>query len=346
VGGLVVVVAVAASLLIARNANGKTDKKKDDKAPPPAPVELSEVRSGSISTFLETTASLEAHHVATLVARAEGPVVELFVEEGAHVAKGETLARLDDTEARLAVERTELAWELAKRDHERAQQLQAKEYLSQKELDEKALAVRNAWVELEQARYDLTQTRIVAPFSGRVVERMINLGETVTPGRNCFHIVDFDPVRARLYFPERELQRVRVGQLADLTFDSHPGQTFSARVAMVNPVVDQANGTFKVTLEMANPAGVLRPGAFARVRLKTGTFGDALLIPRRGLITEDGESFLFVAHGDSVVRVPVTVGAVEHDTAQILKGVASGDSVVTVGQGGLKPGSKIRAVTL
>jgi membrane fusion protein, multidrug efflux system len=348
VGVLVIGVAVAASLLIARNAgsNGKSDKKKEDKSAPPAPVELSAVLSGSISTFLETTATLEAQNAATLVARAEGPVIELLAEEGAYVKKGQVLARLDDTEARLAVERTELGWELAKREHDRGQQLQAKDYLSQKELDDKELGVRNAWVALEQARYDLLQTKIVAPFSGRLVERMIHLGETVAEGKDCFRIVDFDPVRARLYFPERELARVRVGQIADLSFDTHPGQTFPARVAIVNPVVDRANGTFKVTVELPNAAGTLRPGAFARVRVKTGTFAEAMLIPRRGVVTEDGESYVFVARGDSVIRVSVSVGAVENDTAQILSGLVSGDSVVTVGQGGLKPGSKIRAVTL
>ncbi len=325
--GVVIVGVAIASLLIARNAgsNGKSDKKKDDKAPPPAPVELSAVLSGPISTFLETTATLEAQNTATLVARAEGPIVEVLVEEGAYVTKGQVLVRLDDTEARLAVERTELAWELAKREHDRGQQLQAKDYLSQKELDEKELGVRNAWVALEQARYDLTQTRIVAPFSGRLVERMVHLGETVPEGRECFRLVDFDPVLARLYFPERELARVRLGQIAELTFDTHPGQSFPARVAIVNPVVDRANGTFKVTVEVPNSSGALRPGTFARVRLKTGTFDRALLIPRRGVITEDGESFVFVARGDSVNRVSVTVGAVgERHGADPERGVVGG----------------------
>lgn len=349
IAAVVVVVAAAGILFAVKNAGGngkdQKDKKKDD-GPVASPVELSQVAHGRISTFLETTATLEPRNMADLVAQRDGPVVALPVEEGAYVRTGDVLARLDDTDERLAVERTQLGWEVAKRELDRGKQLEAQSYLSQKELDDLELAVRNAWVALEQARHELSQTRLVAPFAGRVVERMVNLGEHVPAGKACFRIVDFHPLRARLYFPERDLARVRVGQKAELTMDTHPDRTFDAQVSLVNPVVDQANGTFKVTLELPNPDGQLRPGAFARVRLKTGTFEEALLMPRRGVLTEDGESYVFVARGDSVQKVAVTVGAVEHDTAQILSGIVEGDSVVTVGQGGLKPGSKIKPVSL
>ncbi len=347
IAGLVAIVAIAGVVIAAKNAggNGKDGKKKDD-GPLASPVELSKVQTGPIATFLETTTTLEARNVADLVAQREGQVVALPIEEGTYVRKGQMLARLDDTAERLAVERTQLAWEVAKRELDRGKQLEAKSYLSQKDLDDLELAVRNTWVALEQARYELSQTKIEAPFAGRVVERMVNLGENLQAGKTCFRLVDFTPLRARLYFPERELSRVRIGQSADLTLDTHPDRTFKARVSLVNPVVDRNNGTFKVTLELPNTDETLRPGAFARVRLKTGSFENALLLPRRGVLTEDGDAYVFVARGDSVQKIGVRLGAVEHDTAQILSGLVEGDSVVTVGQGGLKPGSKIRPVTL
>lgn len=348
IGVVVVLAAVAGVMVVAQNAggNGKEDKKDEEDGPPASPVELSEVQVGNIDTFLETTTTLEARNAATLVSRAQGQVVQIVAEEGAWVRKGDVLARLDDTEARLTVERTELAKEVAERELTRGKQLQAKDYLSEKELDDLELGLRNAHVALEQAKYELSQTRLVAPFAGRVTERMLNLGEHVTVGQPCYAMVDFNPLRARLYFPERELSRVSIGQQALLSFDTHPGEAFEARVSVVNPVVDKNNGTFRVTLELSNPRETLRPGAFARVRLRTGSFQNTLLLPRRGVLTEDGESYVFVAEGDSVNKIAVTLGAVENDTAQILGGLEAGDSVVTVGQGGLKPGAKIQAVTL
>jgi len=350
---ILAVAAGATGLMMARRADGqgagaaapgthRSGKNDPKPAAPAAPVEVAVVRRGSIDTWLETTATLEARNSAVLVARRQGQVMELPAEEGEWVAQGAVLARLDDTDARLAVERAEVALEVARHEEERARKMQGEGYMSDKDWDDVELRLRTAKVDLDQKRFELSQTRITAPFAGRVVERSINRGETVAVGQACFRLLEYDPVLARLYFPERELDRIRPGQQAALELDAQPGRSFAARVTLVNPVVDRANGTFKVTLEAPNPGALLRPGCFARVRLKTGSFADALLMPKRGLISEDGEQFVFVARGDTVARAPVTVGAIEGEQAQILAGLSPGDRVVTIGQGGLKPGARIK----
>src|SRR5438093_712069 len=280
--GVLVVAVVAVVGLTAQRAigNGRGQKKPAKKVDPPAaPVELSPARLGNIATFLQNTATLEPRNSAVLVARRQGQVLAIPAEEGMWVRRGYVLARLDDRETRLAVQRTELAAEVAKREVERGRQLHEQGYLSPKELDDLEVRQRNASVELEQARYDLSQMTITAPFDGRVVERMVQLGETVTAGKESFRIDDFDPVLVRLYFPERELPRVRVGLEAEVAMDAQPGERFVGRVSLVNPVVDRANGTFKVTVEIPNRSGKLRPGTFARVQLKTAQFSSALLVP-------------------------------------------------------------------
>jgi len=342
----VVVIGVGIGTMLLTRSARSNGKKKPDAAPPAAPVELALVQHGSITTFLETTATLEARSSATLVAAAAGQLREVRAEEGDWVRKGDLLARIDDTAARLAVERAEVAAHLAEREADRGRQLRERGFLSDKEADDLEWRRRSAAVALHEAQYALTQTRLAAPFPGRVTARMVNLGETVTPGRECFRVEEFNPLLARLYFPERELARVRAGQGARLTLDALPGQAFEARVSLVNPVVDRANGTFKVTLEVRDPRSLLRPGNFARVQLRTGGYADALVVPQRAMVSEDGESFVFVARGDTVVRVPVRVGAVSGDTAQVLAGLAAGDRVVTVGQGGLKQGARIKPVRL
>ena len=206
------------------------------------------------------------------------------------------------------------------------------------------MKLRAANVELEQRRHDLADMRVVAPFSGRVTDRMIHLGETVIPGKECFRLVDMEPMLARVYFPERELPRVRVGQIASLEVDAHPAKEFPARVRLVNPVVERTNGTFKVTLEVRDAELLLRPGSFARVKIRTGVFDNTMLLPRRAMLNEDGEDFVFVARGDTVARVRVKLGAISGDAAQVLAGLVSGDSVVTIGQGGLKQGARIKPV--
>ena len=346
VGILLVALVVVGAIATKSRARSKKPDKPKTEAAAAAPVELSAVSRGRMVTWVQATAPLEALHSASLVARANGPVVAVLKEEGDWVEAGEVLARLDDKEARLAVERAELAADVAKREMDRGMQLETQGLTSAKDQDDLALKLRNAQVELEQARYNLSLTRITAPFAGRVCDRKIQLGETVNDGRECFMLADFHTLRARVYFPEKALDELRVGQEAELSLDTENGRTFKGRVVLVNPVVDRTNGTFKVTCELPNPSGTIRPGAFARVRIRTGDVADALLLPRRGVLSEDGEDYVFVARGDSVIRVPVHVGASENDTAQILSGLVAGDRVVTVGQGGLKPGARIRAVSL
>ena len=342
----VAVVAVVAGLLIARNgqANNAKKKGKKDDAAPASPVELTTVSKGAITTYLETTTVLEAVHSAVLVARRQGQVVALNVDEGTPVSQGQVLARLEDTEAKINYERAKATFEQSERDMERGKALLEKGVSSSQSMDDLMLKWRTAKQNLAQAEYDLAQTKIVAPFSGKVVTRMINLGETVTPGRDCFRVDDFDPLLARVYFPERDQNRVRLGQTAELTLDAQPGKVFAAHVTIVNPTIDRTNGTFKVTLEVKDRQNLLRPGSFARVRLTSGSFADAIVLPKKALVTEDGDSYVFKAQGDSVNRVAVNVGAISGDTAQILAGLAPGEKVVTVGQGGLKQGSRIKAV--
>lgn len=333
-----------------RNAQGdgpasKAKGKKNGKdAPIASPVELSRAAKGDIATFLETTTTLEPENQATLVAKKQGQVVAVLAEEGQAVRPGQLLARIDDTAAKLTFDKAQISQDVAKRDLERGKQLKEKAMISAKELDDLDMKQRMSWQELAQAKYDLAQTQITAPFGGRILDRMIRLGETVTPGTECYKLADMTPLRARVYFPERELGRVRVGQTAELETDTEPGRKYAARVAIVNPGVDLSNGTFKVTLEINDKTGDLRPGTFCRVHLLTGTFHDAVCLPRRALLSEDGDDFVFRAAADSVNRVKVRVGAISGDTVQILAGIAPGDSVVTVGQGGLKQGSKIKPV--
>ena len=130
--GLAVVAVIAGGLLVARNGQANSKKKDKKEEIPAAPVELSTVGKGAISTYLETTTVLEAVNSAMLVARTQGQVVALLAEEGQPVARGQVLARLDDTEARIALSRARLSIEQAEREATRGKQLHERGVQSQR----------------------------------------------------------------------------------------------------------------------------------------------------------------------------------------------------------------------
>jgi membrane fusion protein (multidrug efflux system) len=144
--------------------------------------------------------------------------------------------------------------------------------------------------------------------------------------------------------PEGQVSRVEVGQEALVIPDAAPAELLRGSVTMISPRVDPRTGTVKVTVELAESSPVARPGSFVRVHIVTDTHPGALAIPKRALVSEGGEEVVFRAEGDSVVKVTVTTGFDEGDMIEVVSGLGVGDRVVRVGQGALKPGSRISAV--
>jgi len=100
----------------------------------------------------------------------------------------------------------------------------------------------------------------------------------------------------------------------------------------------------KVTVEMKEARGGFKPGAFVRVEIKTDTKQNAVLIPKKAVVEEDGQHFVFVADKESASRVKVSLGYQREDQVEVLGGLKVGQQVVVAGQGALKKGSKIRVI--
>jgi membrane fusion protein (multidrug efflux system) len=110
---------------------------------------------------------------------------------------------------------------------------------------------------------------------------------------------------------------------------------------MVSPIVDTRSGTVKVTVEI-NDKTDLRIGAFVRVQITTDVHQGALVVPKVALLEEGGETFVYRAEADSVLKVRVQTGYSDAVMAEVLVGLNQGDRVVTVGHGGLQHGTRIR----
>jgi RND family efflux transporter MFP subunit len=128
----------------------------------------------------------------------------------------------------------------------------------------------------------------------------------------------------------------------EIRSDVHPDGPLRGRVSRIAPAVDPATSTVKVTLEVENIDGRVRVGSFVRGRITTDVHEDVITVPKKALVAEAGMNYLFVVEADSVHKVPVTTGYNDDDYMEITSGIEEGDRVVTVGQGGLRPGSKIR----
>lgn len=308
------------------------------------PVETASALRRSISSYIETNGTLEAENEVDLMARTSGPIVELKVEEGDLIRKGQLLARIDDEEIRARVAVSEVMLKEAQLAFERAKTLSESQLMSPEQFEQTRTRFETAKAQLEGERVLLRYTEIRAPFSGLIINRYINFAQQVNSSSQLFRISDFDPLLCPIQVPERDLPRLGVGQPAHLEFEAWPGERFTGRVLRIRPVVDAATGTVRVTLEV--PSGNrLRPGMFARVYVETETREDTLVIPRAALSLESLGDTVYVIDGGVAKRRDLTLGFREGDSVEVLAGLSEGERIVVVGHEGLSDGTPIRVLS-
>jgi len=307
------------------------------------PVEVAPVARRDISSFIETNGTLEAENEVDVVARVAAPIVELAVEEGMAVAKGQLLARLDEEDLRAQLEIARVTLEEARLAYDRAQKLQASSLISPEEYEQAQTRFETARAELERTEILVGYTRVRAPFAGLIVTRYVDYAQQVSVNSPLFRLSDFNPLLCPIQVPEREIPQLHVGQSARLRVEAWPEERFTARVLRISPVVDAATGTVKVTLEV-DARGRLRPGMFARVFVETATRGGALVIPRSALSLESLGDTVYVVEDGVARRREVALGFREGDLVEAVSGLAEGESVVVVGQDGLSDGTPVVAL--
>jgi membrane fusion protein (multidrug efflux system) len=323
---------------------GRAEEDEEDEKG--VPVELAAVETQPVSSFFTTTTTLEAEKEAEILAKISSQVISIPVEEGQEVEKGALLARLDDREWVLALEEAEIQTSNWKRELDRLNSIHEKNLISEKELEDARYQYQVYQNQAESARLKLSYTRITAPFAGVVTLRQVEVGDNVNPGTPLFQVADREPVEAKLYLPERLVASVRVGQEVVLVPDAAPDRLLRGRVARLAPVVDARTGTIKVTVELDHSLPEDVPlGAFVRARIRTDTHAEALVVPKQALVSELGETYVYVAKADTVRRGDVVLGYEDGDLVEVLEGLAAGDTIVVVGQGSLREGTRIRVIS-
>lgn len=342
-----VLLALAIALLAGgcgKDPRGKQGKNDEDKEETPVPVEVAQVELGDVAAVYSGTAALEAEEEARVVAKVGGEVIVIEVEEGDQVKNGQVLARLDGDRLRLELGRSHANLKKLEQEYQRNLDLYEKGLVSSgayEGLKYDLEALRSAY---RLAQLELSYTNIRAPIDGVIAERQIKLGNTITANTPVFLITDLDPLLAYLHVPEREFRKLAARQEATVEVDALPGQQFPASVSRVSPVIDPGSGTFKVTVEVKDQAGALKPGMFGRFSIVYDRHENTVMVPRSALLRDDDRSSVFVIDEGVAKRRTVTTGYSNGNKLEILDGLVPGEKIVVVGQAGLSDGNAVRVV--
>lgn len=216
-------------------------------------------------------------------------------------------------------------------------------FFTSKEIVEAEAALRQAELEREAAANGIRliggspgggdTLRVTAPIAGRVTERTVSLGETVTPERSLFQIINLESVWVQLSVYQKDLPAVRVGQRVTVTSDTAPGRTFSGAVSYIGDVVDETTRAVKVRAVIRNAGNTLKPQTFVRGTIRTELRTQAIAVPREAVQTLDGKAVVFVQGdhpGEFAARAVQTGDTVGGETI-VTSGLETGDRVVTRG---------------
>lgn len=308
------------------------------------PVATARVERGFIADYYRGATNLTAADEAVVVARTLGVVESIFVEEGDVVSAGQRLAQLETERLELELKRSRTQLENLQAAYERASRLHEERMISPNEYDTARFNYRSEQANLALREYDLREAAIRATIDGVITRRHVKVGHTLNPGGVAFEMKSLQDIEAVLNVSEREMERVRAGQLARLSVDALPGAEFVGAVSRVAPEVDPATGTFRVTVSLANADGRLKPGMFARVEVRVDERQDALLAPLETVVVLRDRSSVFVVEEGVAARRPVTTGYVSDGVVELLDGADEGDEVVSTGQEGLRDGTPVRVV--
>jgi multidrug efflux pump subunit AcrA (membrane-fusion protein) len=197
--------------------------------------------------------------------------------------------------------------------------------------------------ELELAKQALSDSRLTAPFAGRVRERHATPGQYLATGAPVVTIVKVNPLRLRVSIPERESSSVRVGQLVRVTLEGDP-TVHQGRVSRISPAIEEDSRTLNIEAEVANPSGLLRPGAFANAEVVTEARDLAILVPATAIVSFAGVEKVFVVTDGKAVERRVTTGRRATDQVEVLKGLAAGEPVI-LSPGNLVDGAAVAATS-
>ena len=351
------IVAVVVAVLVVTSQQPATasvtknaEEKKEEKKEPIYPVELADVQSKELQTYLTASATLRADRQVEIFSKLAGQVLDLAVEEGDKVEKDQVLLSLDGDDARLQLDQSTVALAKAKAEFERISKSYSKELVSTEEYDTRKYEFERAQADHDLAKYKLTLTQVVAPFSGTIVAREVELGQTIQPSQKLFSLAALEPLEADVYLPESQVRNLREGLKARLTKNDNFEESFTAVVARVAPVVDKETGTVKVTLNVNEIPDDVRPGTYVNIRIITSTQTAPMVLPKKALVYDSHQTaYAYVTAPTeedpnvlTVKKTAVTTGIAEGDFVSITEGLTKGDHVVLTGKESLKDGAKVK----
>lgn len=319
------------------------------------PVKMMTIGAGAAGGTREYPGMVRAAEEIQLSFEVPGRIIELHAREGQVVAGGGLVAALDPRDYEAARDRDRARRNEARADYERNQTLYERDAISLRDLEvvRRQFEVREAT--LKQSEKALSDTRLYAPYDGKIAGRLVENHENVTAKQAIVIFHDDSVMEIKASFPETDYLRIRgLGGVVEMTEQLNPrvevsaaaGQSIEAQVKELRNTADPVTRTYEVTLGFEAPAGIaITSGMTAKVIITLqGTAGTTRVPVAAVVAGEGGQSTVWVYNEASgtVSSRSVTLGQMTGDEIEILDGLKDGERITVMGSSNLSEGMTVR----
>ena len=325
---------------------------------PPINVAVVTANEQPWQSQLPAIGTLKALQGVDLSLEIAGTVKALQFESGQKVTAGQLLLQLDSDVEKALLGTAEAELGLAKIEHGRGSQLVGSQAISKGDFDRLAAQLKKAYASVAQLNAALAKKSILAPFSGTIGIRQVDVGDYLASGTMIATLQNLSSLYVDFYVPEQAVPKLAVGQIAQVTVAAYPAQTFEAKISAINPKVDDATRNILVRATLTNPGGELLPGMFASLHVLLPGANTRVVVPESAIsYTLYGNSVYVVvpkktaggepeknANGEpqwTVERRFVETGEHRNGRVVVSKGLNAGERVVSAGQLKLDTGSHV-----
>lgn len=322
-------------------------------APPPIRVQVLQPTRGPITRTLTLPAVIRADQQVTLYAKVAGYLKLIKVDRGDAVKEGDIVAEVEAPELLADQAKYQVEAEITRADFQRWAEARKKspDLVVPLTVETAQGKYEMALANLKRNETLLGYTKIVAPFSGTITKRWVDVGALIPAATAnsspqsaaVVTLMDSRKVRVEMAVPSSEAPLVKAALAVEVRVEELPGKIFSGKITRFSGALDEATRTMPSEIELPNPTGELRPGMFATVKLAIDHKPDALLIPIEALVVEKAKTSIFTLVDGKAKKVPVKTCFEDGTSVEILQGTTANDKVILTGKLNLTDGQSVNA---
>lgn len=318
------------------------------------PVSVIDVGFSSIEKFISTTGTVYPTDQVELKAEISGeyslmnnPRTGRRYQLGDFVQQGEVIVRIEDEEYRnnIKIEAQKLNLEISKQTLEKQQSLYEKGGASQLVLKNAEVDYVNAKYTYESAEIQLKKMRVLAPFSGTIVDLPYTTGGiNVDAGATLLEMMNYKDLYLEVNFPEKHLGTIREGLEVRITNYTLPNDTIFGKITALSPAIDPETRTFKSSLSLRNESLAFRPGMFVKAELVLEKKDSVIVVPKNIILSKQRGNTVFIVQRGAAQERVIQTGLENPDEVEIIEGLSANDRLVVKGFETLTNRSKVSIV--